>query len=564
MSTDTGTTHGALEGVGASGGVVVGPPVHVRRDDRPTAGATRDLDAAVAHVVAHYADLERRDREAGRDEEADVLGAYQLLAADPELVGAVRSAAADAPLDTAVRTAGEALAAELAELGDAYLAQRAEDLLAVVTDLVASVRGRELAVVTDLPEGAVVIAAELSPADTSQLDLDRVAGFAIEGGGMTSHTAIIARSHAIPAVVGCAGIVAATRDATNVLLDGDAGAVHVDPDRDTVAAGHQRAEARRLRREHAARMKGRPVSLAGRRILVGANVGTGQQLAAAVAAAADGIGLYRTEFLHLGASHPPTREEQAHAYRAAVEAFDDPVVVRLLDIGGDKEAPWLDSPDEDNPFLGVRGVRLLLRHPELLERQLDALLDASGVGDLRVMVPMVAAVADLLAVRTVLDERAAAAGKAPPPLGVMVETPAAALLAPHLARHAAFFSIGTNDLTQYTAAADRGEAALRRYHDPVAPPVLQLVQHTVDAGRAAGIPVGVCGAAASDPVAAAVLLGMGVDELSVPPGEVDPVRALVDELDAEQVTALARDVLELPDADAVRAEAHERLGGVLW
>lgn len=564
MSNDTGTTHGALEGVGASGGVVVGPAVQVRRDDQPTDAAPRDLDEAVAHVVAHYAELERRDRDAGRDEEADVLEAYQLLAADPDLVGAARAAAEDAPLDVAVHTAGEAVAAELAALGDEYLAQRAEDLRAIVVDLVASVRGRELALVADLPDGAIVVAAELSPADTSQLDLDRVGGFAIEGGGMTSHTAIIARSHAIPAVVGCAGVVTATRDATRVLVDGDAGAVHVDPDRETVAAGHQRAEARRVRREHAARMKGRPVHLGGRQVLVGANVGTEQQLTAAVAAAADGIGLYRTEFLHIGASHPPTREEQAQAYRAAAEAFDHPVVVRLLDIGGDKEAPWLDVPAEDNPFLGVRGVRLLLRHPDLLENQLDALLDASGAGDLRVMVPMVAAVADLLAVRTVLDQRAAAAGVAPPPLGVMVETPAAALLAPHLARHAAFFSIGTNDLTQYTAAADRGEAALRSYHDPVAPPVLQLVQRTVDAGRAAGIPVGVCGAAASDPVAAAVLLGMGVDELSVPSGEVDPVRALIDGLDADAVTALARHVLELPDADAVRAEAHDRLGGVLW
>lgn len=546
-----------LTGIAASRGSVVGTPVVLDAPGGGSGPAVVDLETAVATVQEHYARLEAGAEAAGRDEEAEVLGAYQLLAGDPELLEPIR-AVEGMPLDEAVAKAGGEQVTLLASLGDEYLAQRAEDLASVVTDLVSAVRGQDLAVDVELPADAVVVAEDLTPAQTSQLDLDRIVAFVVARGGRTSHTAIVARSLGLPAVVGAAGVVEALHGISRVLVDGDEGTVTAEPDDDDVAAAEARASVRAQRRAAAARMTGIAVHLGGHRVLVAANVGDERQLAAAVDAQADGIGLYRSEFLFLGDAEPPTREEQAAAYREAVAAFEDPVIIRTLDIGGDKDADWLELRPEDNPFLGVRGLRLCLAMPDLFATQLDALLEVPG-DNLRIMLPMVTSLSDVRRARALLEERAAAAGRDTPQLGAMVETPAAALLAEHLVREVDFLSIGTNDLTQYTCAADRGIGGLAEYHDPLQPPVLALAAHTARTARAAGVPVGVCGAAAADPAAAILLLGSGVDELSVPAREVDAVRALVDELDPAVATELAEAALRLPDADAVRQLVAERL-----
>ena len=537
----------------ASEGLALGPAVRVEPldvpDDLPT-------DLGFAEASRRTADrleaVAARVRTEGRAEEADVLDAYALIATDPALARDVEAGtAAGRPLVAAVRGAVDRMAATFAAMEDEYFAQRADDVRGVGRELVATIAGREGADPV-VPDGAVVCADDLTPADTVRLDLGRVAGFATERGGPTSHTAIVARAAGIPAVVGAEGLMAAVVAGATVLVDGDAGRVVVDPDADeraraaaAVAAQQDRAASHRAHR-------GSRTEFDGHRILVAANVGTLDGVADAAEARADGIGLFRSEFLFLERSDAPDLGEQRDAYRAAVEAFADPTVVRTLDIGGDKEVAYLRLPAEQNPFLGVRGLRLTLAHPDLFDVQLDALLEADDAQRLRVMFPMVSSPGDLEAGIARLEARAVLHGRTPPPAGVMVETPSAALLAPHLARRAAFFSIGTNDLTQYVTATDRTHGALGAHQDAANPAVLQLVARTAEAGRSAGVPTAVCGEAAGDPATLALFLAYGVHELSVTAARVDLVRWTVAQLDPVAVRRAAERALTLPDADAVR------------
>ena len=544
----------------ASEGLAFGPAVVLSFEEVPGDLATDRTFADVAEETGERLRATAAGvRADGRDEEADVLEAYVLVATDPALARAVGERTdAGGPLVAAIRAAITDTVAVFAAMEDEYFRQRADDVAGVGRELIATVAGSGGGRLT-LPDGAIVCAQDLTPADTVRLDLARVGGLATEQGGPTSHTAIVARAAGLPAVVGAAGLLdalaAVRRDGTEppiVLVDGDRGEVVIEPDVGTVRDVELRlGQAKQLAVVQRA-FRGRHVRFADERVLVAANVGGGGDLAAAVDAEADGIGLLRSEFLFLERSSAPDRTEQAAAYRAAVTSFVDPTVVRTLDIGGDKDVPYLDHPREENPFLGVRGLRLCLAHPELFDTQLDALLDVDEPDRLRVMFPMVSSLADLEAGAERLAVRARIAGRTPPPLGIMIETPAAALLAPHLARRVAFFSIGTNDLVQYATAADRTNGALGAHQDPANPAVLQLVDGACRAARSAGIPVAVCGEAAGDAAVAAVLLGLGVTELSVPAARVDRTRWLVAQLDADRVRTAARESLTLSDPDAVR------------
>jgi phosphoenolpyruvate-protein phosphotransferase len=542
-----------VEGRPASDGLAFGAPVVVAtavvRDDAPV---VMDLPAAMAAAADRFDALAEAAEGDGRHDEAAILEAYGMIALDPVLAEAIeRATAGGLPPVAAVRAAIAEVVATFRAMTDEYLAQRADDVEGVGRELVAVLTGKETTSPT-IPDGAVVCAEDLTPADTVRLDLERVGALATERGGPTSHTAIVARSVGIPAVVGATGLLAAIDDAALLLVDGDRGQVVVDPGTEEVREAELRmGAAKALAVEHR-KLRGQQVTFAGRRILVAANVGAPHDLAAAVATAADGVGLFRSEFLFLERDQAPTFAEQRAAYAEAVRAFEDPTVVRTLDIGGDKDVAYLDLPEEDNPFLGVRGLRLCLALPELFDTQLDALVEVASDGRLRVMFPMVASLADLEAGLLRLSARADAVGKPPPEPGIMIETPASALLAPHLATRCAFFSIGTNDLTQYVTAADRGLGDLGAYQDPAQPAVLQLVAMTCEAAERAGIPVAVCGEAASDPVTAALLLGLGVEELSVAPAAVDRTRWLVTQLDPEATRQAAHRALRLPNAAAVR------------
>jgi len=497
---------------------------------------------------------ERTAERAGEDEAA-VFDAHEGFLDDPQLVEPVEAAIDDGrPAAHAVADAfGDAVAQF--EGMDGRMAERADDLRDVRDRLLRALLDAESVDLAALPEETVLLAERLTPSDTAGLDPDAVAGIATVAGGRTAHAAIIARSLAIPAVVGAGDALYGIDDGARVLVDGDAGEVVVGP------------PAARLSETDAA---GPPVvdsevtTADGRSVEVAANVGQPAELSPAVDRGADGIGLYRSEFLFLDRERPPDEDEQYEAYSDALAAFPQGrVIVRTLDAGADKPIPYLDLPDEPNPFLGRRGVRLSLSdHADLFETQLRALLRAAAApgGDLAVMVPMVATVEEVEAVLERVESVAAdlaseGVDHAVPELGAMVETPAAAFAADALADRLGFLSLGTNDLTGYVMAADRGNDRVADLHDPLHPPVLRAVDRTVSAAHANDAWVGMCGEMAGDPDLTELLVGLGLDELSMSAVTVPAVKERVRSVDTADAQRLAERAL----ACETRAEVADLL-----
>lgn len=508
-----------------------------------------------ARDEARAAIREARERAAAAvgEDEAAVFEAHEQFLDDPGLVGPVEDAIDDgAPAEHAVH---EAYADAIARFEgmEGRTAERADDLRDVRDRLLRALLGVATADLGALPDGTVLLAERLTPSDTATLDPDAVAGIATATGGRTSHAAIIARSLSIPAVVGVGDDLDRVSDGATVLVDGEAGEVVVDPD-----AG-RRAAASDL---DAPVVESRVATADGRAIEVAANVGRPAELDPAAARGADGIGLYRTEFLFLDRDAPPDEDEQYEAITAALAAFPgDRVVVRTLDVGGDKRVPYLDLPDEPNPFLGRRGVRLSLgEHADLFETQLRALLRAAATdaGDgLCVMAPMVARVEEVERllerverVAATLDDEGVA--HEVPALGAMVETPAAAFVAGELADRLEFLSVGTNDLAGYVMAADRENDRVAELRDPLHPAVLRAIDRTATAAHESGAWVGICGEMAGDPALTELLVGLGLDELSMSAVTVPAVKARVRETDTERAAALAEEVLACETRAAVR------------
>jgi phosphotransferase system enzyme I (PtsI) len=512
------------------------------RFERARAEAGEALDAA-------------RDRTAERvgADEAAVFEAHRQFLDDPQLVDDIREAIADGAL--AEHAVADRFAEAVAQFEgmEGRMAERADDLRDVRDRLLRALLEVEAVDLAALPSETVLLAERLTPGDTAELDPDAVAGIATATGGRTAHAAIIARALSIPAVVGVGDGLATVDEGVDVLVDGEAGEVVVDPDDSRrAAAGGVEAPVRTERVRTAD----------GRAIEVAANVGRVAELGPAAERGADGVGLFRTEFLFLDRASPPDEDEQYEAITAALAAFpDDRVVVRTLDIGGDKPVPYLDTPTETNPFLGRRGIRLSLdEHADLFETQLRALLRAaaSDHGDgLAVMVPMIARVEEVDAalerVEAVADDLdTAGIDHAVPELGAMVETPAAAFVADALADRLDFLSIGTNDLTQYVMAADRENEGVAELHDPLHPAVLRAIDRTTRATADADAWVGMCGEMAGDPALTELLVGLGLDELSMSAVTVPTVKAQVRETDADEAAALAERALACQTREGVR------------
>ncbi|MEG3083020.1 phosphoenolpyruvate--protein phosphotransferase [Sphingomonas sp. PB2P12] len=456
-------------------------------------------------------------------------------------------------------TAIERLASRLAALGNPMLAGRAADLRDVGRRVLAELDPALRATfgADDLPDGpVVVVATDLSPSDTAGLDPARVVGIATALGGPTSHSAILARTLGLPAVVaGGAGLLAVARG-TTVIVDGDTGRLYLDPTpADLDAARAWIAEGVRIRTEEEAQ-RGLPATTTdGTALAIAANVNRADQVSFALSQGAEGVGLMRTEFLFLERSDSPTEDEQYAAYRAMVDALGDrPLIVRALDIGGDKQVAYLDLPKEDNPFLGVRGARLLMRRIDLLEPQLRALYRAArDGGDLSIMFPMISSVSELVSLRATCEAIRVALDAPVVPIGIMIEVPAAAILAEALAEHADFFSIGTNDLTQYGLAMDRQNPDLAAEADAFHPAILRLIQMTVAGARRYDRWVGVCGGLAGDPLGAALLAGLGITELSMTPRDIPAVKARLRGSDMAALQKLADRALALSSPADVRA-----------
>jgi phosphoenolpyruvate-protein phosphotransferase len=405
-----------------------------------------------------------------------------------------------------------------------------------------------------------VVAADLTPADTASLDRELALGIATAAGSPTSHSAILARSLGIPAAVGLGEALLSVPEGTELLLDGDAGTVHVEPDAGLAGEYKQRAAAREQAARSARAAAAEPaVTRDGRRIEVVANIGSPDDVPAAIENGAEGVGLLRTEFLFLERDSMPSEDEQVAAYTSIAKGLQGrPLILRTLDVGADKPLPYLPQRPEANPFLGVRGIRLALEQPELLETQLRAVLRTAAEYPLKVMFPMVATLEEFRQAKAVLADVRAGLERAGAPtpdeleVGVMIEVPAAALAAEQFAPEVDFFSLGTNDLTQYTMAAERGNAAVASLADGLHPSVLSLIRTVAEAATGHGKWVGVCGELASDPAAVPVLVGLGIAELSANAPAIPAVKQAVRGVDAEAARDLAERALELSSAAEVR------------
>jgi len=491
-----------------------------------------------------------------------ILGAHAAFLEDPELTGhAQRLIGEGKSAGHAWRGAIGAYVEALRGLGDRRIAERVDDLLDLERRVLLALTGQEERGL-DIQPGAILLADELLPSQLMALEASELAGICTARGGPTSHVAILAAAMGLPCLVAAGPGVAAVSEGVSLILDADAGTLHVAPDAAALEAAQTALAARAERRTAARAAAGEACAMAdGTRIEVFANLGSLAEAQGAAAAGAEGCGLLRTEFLFLERDTAPDEEEQAAQYGAIAEALGDrPLIIRLLDVGGDKTAPYLPIPPEENPALGLRGVRVALRRPQLLRTQLRAIL--RGAPAAKIMIPMVSSLSELRAVRAALDEARRTLGtETPTDLGVMIETPAAAMIADLLAAEADFLSVGTNDLTQYTLAMDRGNPELAAEIDALHPAVLRLIAQTTEGGRRHGRWTGVCGGLAGEPMAAPILIGLGVTELSMPRAAIAEVKAMVRTLSPETCRKLAQEALAQSSPQAVRALANTFLNG---
>jgi len=522
-----------------------------------TSGTDIGLHEATERAARELESLQERLRASGREEESEIFGAQAMMAQDPELLEAAQQAVdAGTPAEQAVHLAGEAAAVALASLDDELLSARAADVRDVAARIIRILRGEQP---PRLEERSIAIAMDLPPSITAELDPALLMGIALEAGSRTAHAAILSRALGIPAVVGARGLLEAAKDASEIAVDGTSGEVFIDPDAETLAEIERRTAAAGAEVAADAELRDRPLQTAdGHRLMLAANIGQPDDAKRAIEGGAEGVGLFRTEFMFMGRATAPDEATQTTAYAKVLDAFGErPVVIRLIDLGGDKDLPYLPLPREENPFLGVRALRLAdAGHEELVLTQLRAIL-AAGERTGRqpwIMAPMVADLPDVYRLHELVA--LAAFGRTmgvQPKVGIMVEIPSVALLAELVAPEVAFFSIGTNDLTQYLLAADRTNPGLAERQDPLHPAVLRAIAGVVEGGHAAGIPVAVCGEMAGDPAGAMALAGLGIDELSMDAGAFGAVKRAVGGATLGELQEATRHAMHAESAKEVRS-----------
>ena len=553
----------SIPGIAASPGLAIGPLRRFRREKIVVAATASDaaqeqtrLSQAIVTAKLQLRELHDELKARCGAARAAIFRAHEEFLDDPDLIDAtLLLIRAGHSAGWSWRQSIEERAKEVSALDDALLKERAVDLL--------DVGRRVLRLLADTLEDepgsfdtpVILVAEDLSPSDTARLDPALIIGICTAGGGPTSHTAIIARSLDIPAIVGAGPALMHQADDTQAILDGDSGNLYLEPGEPDLALARQAQQQWQARREAELLACYQPaITTDGQRIEVVANIGSAPEAEQAVTAGAEGIGLLRSEFLFLQRADPPSEDEQFAAYSAMTRALNGlPLIIRTLDIGGDKEAPYLCLPAEQNPFLGVRGIRLCLARPDLFKPQLRAIYRAAATGPVKIMFPMIATLEELLAARAIAEEVRLELNAQPVDIGIMVEVPAAVLMAPELAAHADFFSIGTNDLTQYVLAMDRLHPTLARQADALHPAVLRMIAMTVNAAKAAGKWVGVCGGMAGDPKGAEILAGLGVAELSMSIPSVAAIKARLRAQSLAQMQLLAKRALACKNAAEVRA-----------
>lgn len=565
-------------GIAVSGGVCQGKVMVVHRSRRAIVKRelapevvepeTKRFEHALVRTRQQITEVQRRVADTMSSSQADIFDAHLLMLEDrvliEEVIKIIREQRANA--DYAFHTAAERYIAVLEAVEDEYLRERAADL----RDLTGRVLDNLLEVkdqfsLRQLTEPCVLVAHDLSPSMTAQLDKKTILGFVTDIGGKTSHTAILARSLDIPAVVGAQNISEALNSGDYVLLDGYSGTVIVNPADSTLREYGQLAKVKASLGEKLRAVRPQPaVTQDGRAIQLLANIESHEDVPAVISHGAGGVGLFRTEFLFLNREHPPTEEEQFEVFqRVAAALKDQPVIIRTLDLGGDKFASHLQLAKELNPFLGWRAIRFCLAQPELFRAQLRAILRASAAGNVKLMYPMISGLEELLQANALLENCRAELRAAKIPfnenleVGAMIEIPSAVLIADTLAKHVRFFSIGSNDLIQYTLAADRTNERVSHLYEPTHPAIIRLLKMTVDAAHANGIWAGICGEMAGDATLAPLLIGLGMDELSAAPSAIDEVKYVIRQTKLEEAKQLAEFALQSDSPTAIFARCIE-------
>ncbi|MBI9108790.1 MAG: phosphoenolpyruvate--protein phosphotransferase [Spirochaetales bacterium] len=537
-----------LTGIAASPGTAIAPVLILRELElNLDSGGGHELATqlrrfAEARNIVREQIMKLREEASAQHEEwtIKIFDSHLYLASDPELLGSVENRINENGVraEYALLLSRDEFALLLENSGSEMMVERAGDLRDVTNRLIAVLTGQKQEDLSELSGEVILAAHELSPLETAQLDTKFVKGIITETGGYSCHTAIMARSRGIPAVTGSRGILGLLESGLQVILDGDEGWVRGRPGEAELKTAREKLAEQLLMKEHLKAFRDKKTqSLDGTSVNIGSHLGRLSELDDALRFGAEGIGLFRTEFLFMESSGFPNEDVQFEAYREVLERMNPrPVIIRTMDIGGDKTLSYIDLPAEDNPFLGVRGIRYSLRNPEIFRVQLRALLRASAYGNLKIMFPMVSVPEELKEARNIVDDEAEKLRlggvhiSQDVEIGVMIEVPSAALLADELAEHVDFFSIGTNDLIQYTMAADRMNDEVAHLYQPLNPAVLRLIQMVTDASRKHGLWTGVCGEMAGDPEALPLLLGLGVRELSVGAPQIPAVRELISRL----------------------------------
>jgi phosphotransferase system enzyme I (PtsI) len=553
------------KGIAASPGIAIGK-VYLLKEQEVVIDRSRIDEKQIGAEITRYKRaiektkqqiVEIRDRVMNKmgEKKAEIFDAHIMILDDPTLANQVENRIKGqlVTAENAVDQVVAELVAIFENMEDGYMRERALDFKDVGARIIKNILGVQIQNLAEMSEEAIVVAKDLTPSDTAQMDKQKVLGFVTDAGGRTSHTAIMARSLEMPAVVGTGDVTQRVKNGQIIIVDGMEGKVIIDPSRE------EREEYLKKRQKHLEEkreldsIKHLPaVTIDGRRVELAANIGTPKDVDGALRNGAEGVGLYRTEFLYMDRNSLPGEEEQFEAYKeVAVKMGDHPVIVRTLDIGGDKDLSYIDFPKELNPFLGWRAIRMCIDRPEILKTQLRAILRASKYGNLLIMYPMIISVTEIREANRILKEAKAELRSEgimfdeDIKVGIMIETPAAAVIADKLVKEVDFFSIGTNDLTQYTLAIDRVNEKISHLYQPLHPSVLRLIKYVIDVSHREGKWTGMCGELAGDEKAIPLLLGMGLDEFSMSSISIPRAKKIIRCLSTDRLKQLVEDVIDL-------------------
>ena len=571
-----------LHGIAASDGIAIAKVYTLTEPDLTVTKVTVEdsekevsrLDDALAASIKDVELIKETALKNLGEEEAQVFDAHLMVLSDPELIGQVKDSITSNKVnaESALKEVTDMFISIFAGMEDnPYMQERAADIRDVSKRVLAHLLGVKIPSPATIKDEVIIVAADLTPSDTAQLNRQYVKAFVTDIGGRTSHSAIMARSLEIPAIVGTKEVTSIAKDGDIIIVDGLSGDVFLNPSEEVIAEYRAKAEAFASQQAEWEKLKdSKTYTKDGHQVELAANIGTPKDLEGVVNNGAEGVGLYRTEFLYMDSHEMPTEEDQFEAYKAVLEGMNGkPVVVRTMDIGGDKELPYLPLPHEMNPFLGYRAIRISLNEPEMFRTQLRALLRASVYGKLRIMFPMIATLNDFRGAKALLEEEKAkliAEGVAVSDdiqVGIMIEIPAAAVLAHQFAKEVDFFSIGTNDLIQYTMAADRMNERVSYLYQPYNPSILTLIKHVIDSAHKEGKWAGMCGEMAGDQTAVPLLVGLGLDEFSMSASSVLKTRSLISKLTLSEMQALAAKAInECATVQEVEALVEEALSKI--